>query len=494
MFDFPLEFGPYPVGLHVLEQYDRSRVFRPSIGEHGARDERERARPLQTLIWYPSELCESARMTVGDYVDLWATERLFGTPRRPSRSEEWRAGMAAALTQPLRARRDPPRCTGRFPIVIYAPGHSSPSWENADLCEYLASHGYLVLASPSMGASMGYPTLDLAGIDPQARDISFLIGYAHGLPNADTSKIAAAGFSWGALSALFAAARDDRINALIGLDGGFRFHPGLVAQAGHVLPAKMRIPLLSIAQGQWTPEEKARLLQSMPDQDGPDVLNAWLHGDCVAVYLLGLTHGEFSSMSQRNESDWKQIFELFPEKKVDYDRADSVAGYGWLARYTLEFLNAYLKEDATALAFLQRTPAANGVPRRFMTTRFRAAAGPPATFETFREELARRGFEQAAKLFAEFRDSDSTFDLDEYTLTTWATELTDAGQHVASVALAQLNVQLHPKSADAHMTLATAYKSSGDDGLSRLSYQRAVQVGPSWAVSRALIELRTGTP
>ena len=60
-------------------------------------------------------------------------------------------------------------------VLIYAPSDSSVSWENADLCEYLASHGYVVLASPSMGVSTRDMTDDLDGINAQARDISFLI-------------------------------------------------------------------------------------------------------------------------------------------------------------------------------------------------------------------------------------------------------------------------------------------------------------------------------
>jgi dienelactone hydrolase len=58
-----------------------------------------------------------------------------------------------------------------FPVLIYAPSDSSVSWENADLCEYFSSHGYVVLASPSMGASTRDMTDDLDGINAQARDI-----------------------------------------------------------------------------------------------------------------------------------------------------------------------------------------------------------------------------------------------------------------------------------------------------------------------------------
>jgi dienelactone hydrolase len=55
----------------------------------------------------------------------------------------------------------------------------------------------------------------LEGVHAQARDISFLIGFAQTLKQVDLSHIAVAGWSWGGLSNFFAAADDDRITALI---------------------------------------------------------------------------------------------------------------------------------------------------------------------------------------------------------------------------------------------------------------------------------------
>jgi pimeloyl-ACP methyl ester carboxylesterase len=215
-------------------------------------------------------------------------------------------------------------------------------------------------------------TLDLRGIEAQARDISFLIDFAGTLPNADTSAIAAAGFSWGGISNVFAAARDARIRALICLDGSLRSSPGLAGKAGDVHPERMTIPLLSIAQGQWTPEDQDRWWSLHPDHAGPSVLNAWTHGDLVAVYMLGLSHMEHSAMYQRNEDTWHNVLHLYHQKKADYGRADGIIGYAWIARYALQFVNAYLKRDATAMTFLQTEPSRNGAPRHFIAWSYRA--------------------------------------------------------------------------------------------------------------------------
>jgi dienelactone hydrolase len=255
------------------------------------------------LVWYPAQKSSSKRVTVGEYIDLATTETSFGKPKLLAGLGEWLIdGMKPARAKPMWAVRDAPLDSGRFPVVIYAPSFSSGSWENADLCEYLASHGYVVISSPGMGVTRE-STHDVPGVNAQAQDISFLVGYAQTLSDTDMSEVAVVGFSWGGLSNLFAAARDNRIDALVSLDGSLRYFPGLVKQAGDVAPEQMTLPLLFF-KGQVSLEDQARL-NSIYKSEGPSVLNAWIHGDLISVQMLGLAHPEFSSMAHRNEKFWQ---------------------------------------------------------------------------------------------------------------------------------------------------------------------------------------------
>ena len=148
-----------------------------------------------------------------------------------------------------------------------------------------------------------------------------------------------------------------------------RYYPGLVKDSGYVHPEDMTLPLLFFTQGAISLEEQAKDFTSK-DNQGPNVLNAWTHGDLITVEDMALTHTEHSSMYQRNEEIWKH----YPKnRKGDYSRADGIVGYGWVARYTLEFLDAYLKHDAAAMEFLKKNPAENGVPPHMMTVEYRAA-------------------------------------------------------------------------------------------------------------------------
>jgi dienelactone hydrolase/predicted negative regulator of RcsB-dependent stress response len=474
-FHFTEKPGPDAVGLKVVEQYDFSRSYRSVTDKLGKPYQGERARPLQTLIWYPAEKSSGKRMTVGDYGDLLATETSFGKPELSPDWKQWIDGMKPTLKDSMWAVPNAPLLEGRFPVVIYAPSLSSMSWENADLCEYLASHGYVVVASPDMGATSRDMTSDLGGIDAQAQDIAFLIRYAQTLPDTEMSEIAVAGFSWGGISNLFAAARDNRIDALVALDGSMRYFPGLVKAATDVHPEQMTIPMLFFTQGPTSLEKLARHSISK-DAEGPNVLNAWTHGDLITVDDMALVHMEHSSMYQRNEDIWKD----YPSsRKADYSRADGIVGYAWVARYTLEFLDAYLKQDVQAMAFLKKTPAEVGVPPHMMTVDFRAGKGVPATLDAFRAELGRQGFDHAPAIYAAMLKDQPDFKLDESAVIQWAYELMEENHVPEATDLFKLDVQVFPGSWNGYDSLGEAYMKAGQKQLAIDNYKKSLELNPT---------------
>jgi dienelactone hydrolase len=474
LFHFTLPPGPHAVGLKVVDQYDESRTWFPPTDELGKPRTGDRARPLQTLIWYPAEKNGARPMTVGDYANLMMTETSFNKPD-PGTGDGWRKAMKPTLGDAMLAVLDAPAAPGRYPIVIYAPSFGAMSWENADLCEYLASHGYLVIGSTALGSAGREMTNDLPGIQAQARDISFLIGYAQSLPNADASEVAVGGFSWGGLANLFAAAHDNRIDALFCLDGSLRYYPGLVKD-GDVHPDQMAIPLLFFTEGEFTLEDQARYLNK-PANQGPSVLNAWTHGDLITVHMLGMMHVEFSSMYQRNEDVWEES-KSDGSFKADYGRNDGIPGYAWVSRYTLAFLDAYLRHDTAAMDWLRKTPAENGVPEHFLSVDFRAAKGLPPTLEAFRAELGHKGFDHATEIYSAMKKEDPDFKLDEDKLESWGDQLSDDRHPAEAIAILTLDVSQNPDSSDAYGHLAGAYAKAGQKQQAIDNYRKALEKNP----------------
>ena len=474
-FQFTEKPGPFAVGLKVVHQYDYSRTWHSTVDELGQPYKGERARPLETLIWYPADKTAGPAMTLRDYVMLRVTETDFDAKPKGDGVLQADEGRKAALDDHLWAYRDAPLKDGHFPVVIYAPSFSATPWENADLCEFLASYGYVVLASPDMGVTTRNMTGDLAGIEAQSGDISFLIGYASTLADTDMSEIAVGGFSWGGISNLFAASRDSRIKALFALDGSMRYFPGLIKQSGYARPDQMRLPLLFFTQGDVSLEEQERMLNN-PDMSGKNTLNMWTHGDLITVRMLGLTHGEFSSMFQRDENFWKGSEKFM---KADYTRADGITGYAWVARYTERYLDAYLKGDGAAREWLKKTPVENGAPQHFLTASYRAGSGAPATFESFREELHQKGFDHAADVYAAFQKQDSTFKLDEGAINSWGYDLMQGNHLGEAIDVFKLNAAVNPNSGNVYDSLGEAYMKAGDKEHSLENYKKSLEKDPS---------------
>jgi hypothetical protein len=75
------------------------------------------------------------------------------------------------------------------------------------------------------------------------------------------------------------------------MDGSMRYYPGLVKMAGDVHPERMTIPLLFFTAEDANFLEDHDRYYDGPAADivGPNVLNAWIHGDLLTREYAG--HG-----------------------------------------------------------------------------------------------------------------------------------------------------------------------------------------------------------
>lgn len=478
--DFKLERGPHGVGFRVLQQYDHARVYKTRFDLlTGQRVQGERARPVQTLIWYPASQ-KGAGIAYRDYLRTAATEEDFGlSPQEvDKRAAAWiedRSGKMdkELLQQELKrttwAVRDAAPTPGKFPVVLYGPSLGAPAHENVELCEFLASQGYVVMASASMGTRSRGMTNDLEGLESQAADIRFLLASAYALPQADTAHVGVVGFSWGGLANIYAAARDDRIGALVSLDGSVRSYPKFVNggddAAKYVTPERVAVPLLFIGARPKSVEQ----LNSDGAELGYSFINSMQYSDVYVASMAPMLHRDFSSYSLR----------IVPHDPAGaYSREEVLAAHGWTIRYVHQFLDAYLKGSSPAFAFMQKGATENGSPRHMMTFDRRPAKSTPATFENLTLELNTKGYEHAIEVYRKMQKNDPKFQLSERSMDDWGYALFGAGRKKEAMEVFRLGVSAYPQSGALFDSLAEMYEHSGDKKRAITYYRRSLELDP----------------
>ncbi|MDB5961488.1 MAG: Dienelactone hydrolase [Massilia sp.] len=468
--------GPHAVGLRVIAQADASRVTLAEPDAFGNSRHPERARPMQTLVWYPA----AAAGTQVQYLDYMKTALTENDAARPA-AELAREGASlltgnaaarARLQHSMLATRDAAPAAGSYPVIIYAPSFAAPAHENADLCEYLASHGYIVLASASRGPRTAVMTDDLEGVEAQATDIAWLSGFAATVPGADLRQVAVVGFSWGGLANVFAAARSARIKALVSLDGSVRSYPQLIAAATYVTPASVAVPMLSIGSAPQSIER----LNEREKSTASSFLNSMKFSDVYLATNMWMEHMHFAGRTLRIQSD---------DGFKDYSRDELALASTWNARYVRAFLDAYLKHDAPAKAFLGNGPVANGVPKHMMAMTVRPAKAVVPSESAFLEQFNRRRQQDAVPIFEAMRKDQPGFTLTPIQLNNWGYELLRAkpSQPRGAIELFKLAIFIEPKWGDVHDSLGEAYEAAGEKTLAIAAYQQALALDPSQANS-----------
>ncbi|RYG87267.1 MAG: hypothetical protein EON59_07925 [Alphaproteobacteria bacterium] len=324
-------------------------------------------------------------------------------------------------------------------------------------------------------------TADAEGIAAQAGDIGFLIAFARSLPQADLDHVAVVGFSWGGISNVFVAARDNRVDALVSLDGSVRFYPGLVEAAKDVTPARLTAPFLSV-------EARPEAIEEM-QLGGLDAktsfLNKLKYADFHRVTMNQMVHGNFAS---------RQVAFTLDGAFTEFSRAEVEQSYGWAARYVLRFLDAYLKADATAAAFLKANPERNGVPRHLLAVTSRESTGAPPTREALAAQLAIRGFDAIPEVYAEMRARDAAFELSEEDLNIWGYGLLERGDSKAAIAVLKVATTLFPKSFNTYDSLGEAYQTAGNKPLAITNYRKSLELNPANQNAAERIKAMGGKP
>jgi len=217
----------YIVGYKSIRVIDSGRVYKPYTGVKN----KFYYRPIEMDIWYPAVHPElNSEIQYGEFLNL--------LEQRSNRFQDDTVfkSLTAELVQYLCINLKITDTSGlihlktasylhagavqqRFPLIVYMSAYNGMSYENLNLFEWLAGHGYVVVCIESVGRYPGNMSTNPADIMEQVNDASFVISYLRTASNIDTSKIGVIGYSWGGLASLILGMNNNQPKAILSLDG-----------------------------------------------------------------------------------------------------------------------------------------------------------------------------------------------------------------------------------------------------------------------------------
>ena len=346
--DFPimgnLPIGEYPVGFQTLFTYDLAKNAVPYSdwdGKISPGHTSAEGRQYQINIWYPAQTGSGDPMKYADYVDLmgrhtnfddseeqnaFARQRFILQTRdlRNIREAEKNVTLNTAqlnqlLDLDVMARSRAEATDGRYPVVIY-PNGSSPAYQSIT-CEFLASHGYVAVAFAPKGRFSSGWEISTIGLEVAVDDLEFVLGKVSEEPYVDMNKVAILANAISSSVGAAALARNDKLKALISLEGGLpsAFEQRLLNESVFYQPENIRAPILFI----YSPH--------------PSIDPAYFHLKYADRY-----YAHFSKMSEFVMLNYG-MFDAFIPDIIGTHSGNTKEGFETANELVLRFLNQKIK-------------------------------------------------------------------------------------------------------------------------------------------------------
>jgi dienelactone hydrolase len=167
--------------------------------------------------WYPTSATGNA-LRFRDYLGDAASRLASFLAQAGATSST----IESLFASPLYAIASPRPIDSPFPLVLIAQGNGQDVADQVILCEYLASQGFVVAATPSPMLRSPLEREDQVGAfaETQAAELAAAIVAVAAVLPVDQQHLGVVGHSFGARAAVLLAMQDRRIRAIVSLDGG----------------------------------------------------------------------------------------------------------------------------------------------------------------------------------------------------------------------------------------------------------------------------------
>jgi dienelactone hydrolase len=465
-----LQPGPYSIGFRTVEKFDYSRVFRPKYDYFGTPQTGERTRPVQICIWYPAaESPDATSMVYGEYVfpnpedaDFVSLISYF-----QQRDIQFLGGLLQnrglildIMSEKIGAVRNAEPAEGEFPLIIYHPTLQRGYSENSVLCEYLASHGFVVATTHSIGTTARTPSLDPGDLETMVKDKEFVFAYMRDFPHVDHDKLGLLGYGFGGMTAMLMQMRNSDVEAVVSLEGAFTDsnYISFAEQNPYFDIPRMHVPFLQMCDN-TRPTLNLSLFESLK---------------YAPRYSL-----EFNGLSSMNFTHYSLISTLVIDSTTPPHETIK-RGYETICQYTLNFFNARLNKDDASQKFLDDPPVDHGIDPDFASFRFLPGLELPPTQEQFVAIIRERGAAKAGEIYNKFKQSDpGSIVFREATLNAIGYQFIQRNRIDDAIEIFRMNTKAYPNSANCWDSFADGYVAKGDQENAIKCYRKVLELLPN---------------
>ncbi len=344
-----LEQGPYSVGFKTQFHYDQSRPAIPYSDWNGKLypTQESEGRQMQINIWYPAIVAQRGeRILFEHYVDLFGQQTDFGVldeRKKEFASQEFirrvnalggggrftPASLDSLEELTTHAFLDAEAVERQFPLVVF-PNGSGPAIQSI-MCEYLASHGFIVATVALKGEHAFTDDASFKGVEMAVIDLDFAVQRLLEIPEVDKEKVGLIGNAINSSQIIAYQSRNSNIDCVISLEGGLlsSFEQNILKKTAFYNIEAVNIPILAI----YAPH---------PSID-PSYIYHLKYADRYFFHFPQMTEFHFLNFGQ---------FERFVPNIIGAHNGDVQKGYELASFYSLKFLEAFLTDNQKSLAVL----------------------------------------------------------------------------------------------------------------------------------------------
>ncbi len=458
----------YLVGFQNKIIYDQTRpaIFNSLLND--AQEKNNSQRAMSMAIWYPASKTKAkSQIFFKDYItnilpyrsdkdeednfiagfDVWLQDATyFG-----AKADELKRLVKRLATFPTMAHWNATPADGQFPIIVFP----SQIPNISIMAEFLASHGFVVIASTLQGTAEAQFDVSAKGLQTAARDILFLIAEAKNLPFADKDSVGVMGLGIIASGALLASMQQPSIQAYISLEGGIttQFEDDLLKDSPFFDIVEMNIPMMII----HAPHTAVK----------PEMINQYKYSDRQFLFFPKMKEFYFYNFG---------LFEKYQTDILGKAPGDTYNGFKWASYYVKNFFSTWLKNDDFSKTLLEDNLEQNNIPDNLIELSFKPGLTTPPNLVKAKNLIRENGIKQFNNLYRQLKQNDPIpFSFKTlFALYQWSSS--QENPHITKEIIGKMMISDFPDTVMGHFILARIFETKKVPVTALKYYEKALEL------------------